>query len=118
MTELLFKNEVYAMIGAAMDVYNDLGPGFLEQVYQEALELEVELRKIPTKSQHQIVVKYKNIPLKKYYVADLFCYDKVIVEIKTLDHLTHREEAQLINYLKATGMQVGVLINFGKYPNL
>jgi GxxExxY protein len=118
MTELLFKNEVYAIVGAAMEVYNDLGPGFLEPVYQEAMEMEVAIRKIPFKSQQQIVVKYKNLPLKKSYVADLFCYEKILVEIKTLDHLTLREEAQLLNYLKATGMRVGVLINFGNYPSL
>ena len=118
MTDLLYKDEVYAIVGAAMDVYNDLGPGFLEPVYQEAMEIEIAARKIPSKSQHQITVKYKGRTLKKFYIADLICYDKIIVEIKAMDKLTLREEGQLINYLKATGIKVGVVINFGHYPSL
>ena len=118
MTDLLYKDEVYAIVGAAMEVYNDLGPGFLEPVYQEAMEMEVEVRKILSKPQYQIVVKYKGKPLKKFYVADHVCYEKIIVEIKAMDKLTMREEGQLLNYLKATGMKVGVLINFGHYPSL
>jgi len=118
MTELLYKEEVYAIVGAAMDVFNDLGPGFLENVYQEAMEIEVAARKIPSKPVQEIHIKYKGKQLKKFYIADLICYDKIIVEIKAVDKLTLREEGQLINYLKATGMKVGVLINFGHYPNL
>ncbi len=118
MTDLVYKDEVYAIVGAAMEVYNDLGPGFLENVYQEAMEIEVETRSIPFNAQQQITVKYKNRPLKKYYIADLICYDKIIVEIKAMDNLTLREEGQLLNYLKATRMKVGVLINFGHYPSL
>lgn len=118
MTDLLYKDEVYAIVGAAMDVYNDLGPGFLENVYQEAMEIEVEARKIPAKPIQEIHIKYKGRELKKFYIADLICYDKIIVEIKAMDKLTLREEGQLINYLKATGMKVGVLINFGHYPSL
>ena len=118
MTELLYKDEVYAIVGAAMDVYNDLGPGFLENVYQEAMEIEVDIRKIPSKPIQEIHVKYKGRQLKKFYIADLICYEKIIVEIKAMDKLTLREEGQLINYLKATGMKVGVLINFGHYPKL
>jgi GxxExxY protein len=118
MTDLLYKEEVYAIVGAAMDVYNDLGPGFLENVYQEAMEIEVVERNIPSKAIQEIHIKYKGRPLKKFYIADLICYDKVIVKIKAMDKLTLREEGQLINYLKATGMKVGVLINFGHYPSL
>ncbi len=118
MTDLMYKDEVYAIVGAAMGVYNDLGPGFLENVYQEAMEIEVETRSIPFNAQQQITVKYKNRPLKKYYIADLICYDKIIVEIKAMDNLTLREEGQMLNYLKATRMKVGVLINFGHYPSL
>lgn len=118
MTDLLYKEEVYAIVGAAMEVYNDLGPGFLENVYQEAMEIEVAARKIPAKSIQQIYIRYKGIPLKKFYIADLICYDKIIVEVKAMDRLTLKEEGQLINYLKATGMQVGVLINFGHFPSL
>lgn len=118
MTELLYKDEVYAIVGAAMDVYNDLGPSFLESVYQEAMEIEVNERKIPSKAIQEIHIKYKGLQLKKFYIADPICYGKIIVEIKAMDKLTLREEGQLINYLKATGMKVGVLINFGHYPSL
>lgn len=90
-TELLYKDEVYAIVGAAMDVYNDLGPGFLENVYQEAMEIEVADRKIPSKPIQEIHIKYKGIPLKKFYIADLICYDKIIVEIKAMDRLTLKE---------------------------
>jgi len=113
MAELLLREEVYAIVGAAFEVYNQLGPGFLEAVYQEALETELNLRQIPNSPQQEIQVIYKGMPLKKSYVADLVAYSKVIVEIKAMDHLTPREYSQVINYLKATGFQVGVIINFG-----
>ncbi len=96
-----------------MEVHTRLGRGFLEAVYQEALEIELTARGIPYTPQKEIVIAYKGIPLKKTYLADLIAYDKIIVELKALDALTGREEAQLINYLKATGMEVGVLLNFG-----
>lgn len=118
MTDLLYKDEVYAIVGAAMEVYNDLGPGFLENVYQEAMEIESDERKIPNKPRQEIHIKFKGKLLKKFYIADLICYDKIIVEIKAMDKLTLREEGQLLNYLKATGMKAGVLINFGHYPSL
>lgn len=118
MTDLLDKDEVYAIVGAAMDVYNDLGPGFLENVYQEAMQIEVVARKIPSRAIQEIHIKYKGRPLRKFYIADLICYDKIIVEIKAMDKLTLREEGQLLNYLKATGMKVVVLINFGHFPSL
>jgi GxxExxY protein len=118
MTDLLFKDEVYAIIGAAMDVYNDLGPGFLENVYQEAMEIELETRKIPSKPRQEIHIKFKGRELKKFYIADVICYDKIIFEIKAMDKLALRDEGQLINYLKATELKVGVLLNFGHYPSL
>jgi GxxExxY protein len=116
--DLIYKDEVYAIIGAAMDVYNDLGSGFLEAVYQEAMEIETASRKIPALPEQKLYIEYKGAPLKKFYEADLICYEKIIVEIKALDKLTSREEAQILNYLKATGMQVGLLINFGSHNNL
>ncbi|OGO39218.1 MAG: NADH:ubiquinone oxidoreductase [Chloroflexi bacterium RBG_16_56_8] len=118
MAELLYKDEVYAIIGAAMEVYNQLGTGFLEPVYQEAMEIETAYRKIPSKSQQEIIILYKGKPLKKHYIADLLCYEKIIVEIKAMDRLSSREESQLLNYLKATGMPVGLLINFGAENDL
>ena len=113
MAELLYKEEVYSIVGAAFEVYNELGVGFLEAVYQDALEEEFKLRKIPNTSQQEIQVMYKGKPLRKSYVADLVAYGKVIVEIKAIDHLTPREYSQVINYLKATDFKLGVLINFG-----
>ena len=118
MTDLIYKDEVYAIVGAAMEVYNDLGSGFLENVYQEAMEIELEDRKIPKMAPQEIHIRYKGKLLRKFYIADLVCYDKIIVELKAMDKLTLRDEGQLLNYLKATGMKVGVLINFGHYPNL
>lgn len=118
MTELLFKEEVFAIIGAAMEVYNVMGIGFLEAVYQAAFEMELSMRRIPFESQKELMVYYKGQPLSAVYKSDLILYGKIVVELKALDHLTTREEAQLLNYLKATGMEVGVLINFGAHGKL
>jgi GxxExxY protein len=111
--ELIFKDEVYQIVGAAIEVSKHLGCGFLEAVYQEALGLEFTEQKIPYVPQKRIQVMYKGIVLEKEYFADFFCFDQVIVEIKVVKQLTSIEEAQLLNYLKATGAPVGVLINFG-----
>jgi GxxExxY protein len=113
MAELLYKEEVYSIVGAAFEVYNELGVGFLEAVYQEALGAEFTLRHIPYKPQQEIEVKYKGKPLGKKYVADFVVYEKIIIEIKAIERLTSRETAQVINYLKATDYQLGILINFG-----
>lgn len=118
MAELIFKEEVFAIVGAAMEVHTVLGSGFLEAVYQEALEIESKTRGLPFESQKTLQIRYKEHVLKKEYIADLIYFDKVIVELKALDHLSGREESQLLNYLKATGMKVGVLINFGSHPKL
>lgn len=116
--DIPLADEVYAIIGAAFEVYNELGPGFLESVYQEAMEMELRARGILFLSQPKLQVAYKNQPLQKEYVADLIVFDSVIVELKALDQLAPREEAQLINYLKATRKKVGLLINFGSHPKL
>ena len=118
MTDLLFKDEVYALVGAAMAVYNQLGPGFLEAVYQEALEIELAERGIPFVSQKELRILYKGQPLKKTYISDLTCYEKIIVELKAIDRLTGKDTAQLLNYLKATGLRLGLLINFGNVEKL
>jgi GxxExxY protein len=118
MTEILLKEEVYAVVGAAMAVHRELGAGFLEAVYQEALEWELQLRRVPFESQKPLTILYKGHRLKKEYIADLVCYQQVIVELKALDQLSGREEAQILNYLKATGLRVGLLINFGNPAKL
>jgi GxxExxY protein len=114
MTDLLFKDEVYKIIGAAMEVHNELGYGFLEAVYQEALEIEFEERGIPYQKEKEIEVFYKDIKLKKGYRADFLCFDEIIVELKTSKEFCSEDIAQLLNYLKATETKVGLLINFGK----
>lgn len=111
--ELIFGDEVYAIVGAAMEVSNVLGCGFLEAVYQEALEMELGERLIPFVRQVEIGIIYKGKELAKKYVPDLICFGQVIVEIKALKQLSSIEDAQLLNYLKATGKPVGVLLNFG-----
>ena len=118
MAELLLKEEVYKIVGAAMEVYNVLGPGFLEAVYQEALEIELTDRGIPFEPQKELRITYKGRTLNKSYTADFFVFGQIVVEIKAADHLTSHDEAQLLNYLKATGMKVGVLINFGTADKL
>jgi GxxExxY protein len=118
MAELIFKEEVYAIIGAAMEVYNTLGPGFAEPVYQEAFGIELNQRKIPVKPQQEMVIFYKEIRLQKFYIADFIAYDKIIIEIKAAEQLTTRDEAQLLNYLKATSHPLGLLINFGALNDL
>ena len=116
--DIPLADETYAVVGAAFEVYNELGAGFLEPVYQEAMEYELRARQIPFVSQPKLVLHYKGQPLQKEYVADLLVYDSLVVELKALDQLRPREEAQLINYLKATGKKVGLLINFGAHPKL
>lgn len=110
---LIFKQESYEIIGAAMDVHNELGSGFLEAVYQEALALEFNKRNIPFKQEKRIEITYKNQILLKHYVADFICYNKIIIEIKALSELIGNHESQVINYLKATDLKLGLLINFG-----
>ena len=118
MTELALKDEVYVVIGAAIEVHRELGSGFLEPVYQEAMEMELQSQAIPFESQKRLAIVYKGYPLQKEYVADLVCYEQIIVELKALDRLTGKEEAQVLNYLKATGLRVGLLINFGSTGKL
>ncbi|MCZ7551698.1 MAG: hypothetical protein B6D39_06055 [Anaerolineae bacterium UTCFX2] len=112
MPELLHKDLTYAIIGAAMEVHTVLGSGFLEAVYQSALAHEFELRGIPFKQQMPLEVRYKNAVAGEYR-ADFLADHKVVIEIKAAKRLTGIDEAQLINYLKATGIRVGLLINFG-----
>jgi GxxExxY protein len=118
MAELVLKEEVYAVVGAAIEVHRELGAGFLEAVYQEAMERELVLREIAFEAQRELIIHYRGQPLSKIYVCDLLCFDTVLVELKAMDKLTGREEAQLINYLKAAGLPVGLLINFGAHGKL
>ncbi|MFP4172110.1 MAG: GxxExxY protein [Candidatus Hydrogenedentota bacterium] len=110
---LLLKDEVYGIVGAAIEVSKNLGNGFLEAVYQEALALELSDRGIPHEEQKPIRIQYKDHVLRKEYYADFLCYEQIIVEIKATKALTAIEEAQLLNYLRATRVPVGILLNFG-----
>lgn len=116
--ELIFKEEVFAIIGAAMEVHSELGAGFLEPVYHAALIVELTKRAIPFESEKPLAVYYKGGKLPVDYKADLICYGEIVVELKALDRLTSKEESQLLNYLKATNLRVGVLINFGSRGRL
>ena len=118
MDELIYREEVFKIIGAAIEVHKVLGSGFLEAVYQEALEHELSLRLVPFVSQQSLEIQYKDMLLTKSYIADIVCFDKIIVELKALQKLTGHEESQVINYLKATGMRVALLINFGSLGKL
>ena len=118
MTELIYKDEVYQIIGAAIEVYNQLGNGFLEAVYQDALVLELRLRKIAFQEQTLLELTYKGQTLRHTYVPDLIMFDKIVVELKAISMLGPNEEAQLLNYLKTAGMRLGLLINFGAQRRL
>ncbi len=115
---LLQKEEVFRVVGSAMNVHCELGPGFLEAVYHEALEIQFVEDGIPFGSKAELNIRFKDRLLKKRYEADFVCFGTVIVEIKAQDHLTSVDQAQILNYLKATGTKVGVLLNFGSSPTL
>jgi len=106
-------HETYAIIGAAMEVHTQLGSGFLESVYQEALTEELRLGAVPFESEVRLPILYKGRLLATVFRADLICFGNIIVELKAIKAFTSIEEAQLLNYLKATGMERGLLLNFG-----
>jgi GxxExxY protein len=110
---LILKDEVYAIVGAAFDVHNELGAGFAEEVYQKAMEVELTSRGIPFERQKRLRINYKGQPLDCEYVADLVCFGAIIVELKAVRETHPHFETQIINYLKATGLPVGIIINFG-----
>ena len=110
---LLFKEESYQVVGAAMNVHNLLGCGFLEPVYQEAFQIELELLQIPHQREVSFPIVYKGRQLAKNYVADFVCHGKIIVELKALSAITPDHKAQVINYLKAAHCELGILFNFG-----
>ncbi len=114
----LCREETYRIIGACFEVYKEKGCGFLEAVYQECLQVELQLQSIPFKAQQSLSLEYKGRALSRTYEPDFVCFDKIVVEIKAVSALTDEHRAQLINYLNATGLKVGLLINFGHYPKL
>lgn len=118
MKDLLYAEEVYGIQGAIFEVYRNLGTGFLESVYQECLEMELTKQGIPFRAQKEIRIKYKGVLLEQTYRADVVCYDKIILELKAVKTLLPEHSAQLQNYLRATGMKLGLLVNFSHYPNV
>jgi GxxExxY protein len=113
---LFYAEETYLIRGAVFEVYREMGCGFLEAVYQECLEKEMAHRGIPYIAQHEIQLKYKGEQLKQTYKPDLICYDTIIIELKAVSATTGEHKAQVLNYLKATGKKLGLLVNFGCYP--
>ena len=108
-----YKDRTFQVIGAALEVHSNLGCGFMEAVYEEAFRKELEFMNIPFEEQKTIPIYYKRELLNQYYVADFVCYGDIIVELKAVSELQKIHEAQVINYLKATGFEVGLLFNFG-----
>jgi GxxExxY protein len=113
---LLLEVETHAILGACFEVYRQKGCGFLEDVFQECLEIEFEIRGLPYVAKPPLALEYKGRKLRKSYEPDFFCYGKVILEIKAVKSIEDAHRAQLINYLRATGARVGLLVNFGHYP--
>jgi len=111
---LLYEKETYSIIGAAMTVHHELGNGFLEAVYQEALEKEFKQRNIPYKREMPIRIYYKDEPLEKCYIADFLCFDNIIIELKAVSSITSDHQGQVLNYLTATRLKLGLILNFGK----
>ncbi len=115
---IVYKEESYKIIGAAFKVYNTLGPGFLEAVYQEALEIEFQKQGIPFEREKELTIEYDGIKLKQTYKADFVCFGKIIVELKAVSNLEDAHRSQVYNYLHATGYQLGLLLNFGNSDEL
>jgi GxxExxY protein len=116
MTEIIYREESYRIQGACFEVYRDKGPGYVEPVYQECLELELALQGIPFDAQRRLALSYRGVALKQVYVPDLVCFDKIIVELKAVGALNDEHRAQVHNYLKATGYRLGLLVNFRHFP--
>lgn len=118
MAEILFKEESYAIVGACFNVYKDKGSGFLEPVYHECCEIEFAFQKIPFLSQTELELTYRGQILRQRYKPDFICFQQIIVELKAVSALADEHRAQLLNYLSATKMKLGLLVNFGHHPKL
>jgi GxxExxY protein len=114
MSEIIYKEESYEIVGICMDVHNELGHGLLEAVYKEAIEYEIAEREIPYQREKEFPIKYKTIYLQKKYYADFYVFYQIILEIKAKSELANEDIAQVMNYLKISGCKLGLLINFGK----
>ena len=115
---LIFEEETYAIRGAVFEVYKEMGCGFLEAVYQECLEKELSKQGLPFVAQPELRLTYKSEPLQQTYKPDLICYDQIILELKAVKEIAPEHKAQLLNYLKATNLKLGLLVNFGSHPKV
>ena len=118
MDELLYEKESFIIRGACYEVHNEKGSGFLESIYQECLEKEMRIQRIPFETQPKLGLVYKGEPLEQSLRPDLVCYGKIIVELKAVDKLNEKHRAQVFNYLAATKMRLGLLVNFAAHPKL
>jgi len=118
MKDIILAEEAYKIIGACFEVYKEKGGGFTEALYQECLELELQLQDIPFITQPQLPLTYKGRPLKQSFRPDLICFGNVLVELKAAAVLVDEHRSQVLNYLNATGLRLGLLINFGHHPKL
>jgi GxxExxY protein len=118
MTEIIYKNESYAIIGACFEVYNEKACGFLEPVYQECLGIEFEYQRIPAIAIPSLTPRYRGRILKQTCHPDYVCFGKIVVELKAVSALTDEHRAPVLNYLHASGFELGLLVNFGHYPGL
>ena len=116
--DIIYKEESYGIMGACFEVYKDKGHGFLEAVYQEGLEIQLGDQQIPFSAQVPLSLTYRGRPLKAKYTPDFICYGKIIVELKAVSALTDEHRAQVQNYLRANGMRLGLLVNFGHHPGV
>jgi GxxExxY protein len=114
--EIVYKDESYKIVGACFEVYREKGCGFLEPVYQECMEIELRMQGIPYVPKKSLALEYKGCPLRSTYEPDFMCYDKIVLELKALTELADEHRAQVQNYLKAAGLKLGLLVNFGHYP--
>ena len=114
--DILFKDECFEIYSCIFAVNRKLGAGFLEAVYQEALEIELRRRNIPFISQQELEIFYDDIPLANKYIADIVCHNKIILELKAVSRINNQHKAQIMNYLAATGYKLGLLINFNSSP--
>jgi len=115
---IIHKLECYEVMGACFEVYREKGSGFVESVYQECLVMELGDRRIFFEAQPELALAYKGRPLKGKFKPDFICYDKIVVELKAVSALNDEHRAQVQNYLRATGLKLGLLVNFGHYPEL
>ena len=116
--KIVFKDESYQIVGACFEVYKEKGNGFLEAVYQECLTMELTEQQIPFEAKPRLCLEYKGRALKQEYAPDFLCFGEITLEIKAVKQLTDEHRAQVVNYLKATGKQLGLLVNFGHYQRI